>query len=134
LRRSRKSDPAWTKISAKGREKPAPEWPLVEPTERELKVWADWWAHPVAALWDEAHALYDVAFAVRVFAEAEQPRARTEDRKTLTQMLANLYLTPDSQLRARILIIDGAGEESTPENPVDPANVTDIRSRARGAS
>jgi len=134
LRRSRKTDPAWTKIPAAGRGKPAPEWPLVEPTARELEVWADWWEHPVAVLWDEAHALYDVAFAVRVFAEAEQPKARTEDRKTLTQMLANLYLTPDSQLRARILIVEADDEPAATAAPT-AGNVTDLRSRlGRGAS
>jgi hypothetical protein len=136
LRRSRKTDPAWTKIPASGRGKPAPEWPLVEPTERELQVWADWWAHPVAVLWDEAHALYDVAFAVRVFAEAEQPKARTEDRKTMTQMLANLFLTPDAQLRGRILIVPDGDEGATPTPAaIGGATVTSIKDRlTRGAS
>jgi hypothetical protein len=66
-----------------------------------------------------------------MFAEAEQPKARTEDRKSLNQMMANLYLTPDSQLRARILIVS----EDEPAAPVAAAsNVTDIKDRlGRGA-
>lgn len=131
LRRSRKSDPAWTKIPASGTGKPAPEWPLVEPSPRELELWVAWWAEPVATLWEESHAAHYVAFCVRMFAEAEQPKARTEDRKSLNQMMANLYLTPDSQLRARILIVDDA-EDITPVVVSDDGadgTVTDIRDR-----
>jgi hypothetical protein len=69
---------------------------------------------PVATLWEESHALHYVAFTVRMFAEAEQPKARTEDRKSLNQMMANLYLTPDSQLRARILIVEDDSDEPAP--------------------
>lgn len=128
LRRSRKSDPAWTKIPAAGRQKPAPEWPLVEPSDRELELWATWWALPVAVLWEESHAPHYVAFTVRMFAEAEMPKARTEDRKSLNQMMANLYLTPDSQLRGRILIVD-EDEDDVPAVEADDGTVTDIRAR-----
>ena len=133
LRRSRKSDPAWTKIPESGRGKPAPEWPLVTPSTRELELWESWWSQPVAVIWEESHAAHYVAFTVRMFAEAELPKARTEDRKSLNQMMANLYLTPDSQLRGRILIVPD-GDEVTPDlAPVAP--VTDIRNRLnRGAS
>lgn len=136
LRRSRKSDPAWTKISAAGRgDVPAPVWPLVEPSVRELELWEAWWAEPVAALWEESHALHYVAFTVRMFAEAEQPKARTEDRKSLNQMMANLYLTPDSQLRARILIVDEDEEDAAVAPVESEATVTDIRNRfSRGVS
>lgn len=135
LRRSRKSDPAWTKIPAEGRgDAPAPEWPLVEPSTRELELWEAWWAEPVAVLWEESHALHYVAFTVRMFTEAEQPKARTEDRKSLNQMMANLYMTPDSQLRARILIVP-ADDESAPVETASDATVTSIKDRLnRGAS
>jgi hypothetical protein len=84
-------------------------------------------------MWEESHALEYVAFTVRMFAEAEQPKARTEDRKSLRQMMADLYMTPDSQLRARIVIV---GETSTVAAAPEPeAEVTDIRSRlGRGGS
>lgn len=136
LRRSRKSDPAWTKIPVAGRGKPAPEWPLVEPSERELQLWESWWAQPVAVLWEEAHSTHYVAFTVRMFTEAEQPKARTEDRKSLNQMMANLYLTPDAQLRARILIVDDT-EDTPPALSVESDaadNVVDVRSRLNRGS
>ena len=134
LRRSRKSDPAWRKIPANIRDgKPVPEWPLVEPSARELELWRIWWSLPVAEAWEDAHSLDYVAFTVRMFAEAEQPKARTEDRKSLRQMMADLYLTPDSQLRARIIIVDSDEKPVVVEEPV--AAVTDIRScLSRGAS
>lgn len=137
LRRSRKSDPAWTKVVADCRVgKPVPDWPLVEPSPRELELWAAWWSLPVASLWLESHSLDYVAFTVRMFSEAEQPKARTEDRKSLRQMMADLYMTPDAQLRARIIIIEADDAEKPAAQAVeDDANVTDIRNRLnRGAS
>lgn len=136
LRRSRKSDPAWTKIPAAGRGRSAPEWPLVEPSPRELELWESWWALPVAVLWDESYSTHYVAFTVRMFTEAEQPKARTEDRKSLNQMMANLYLTPDSQLRGRIIIVADSESDAGPASVPDPGgSVTDIRDRlSRGAS
>lgn len=136
LRRSRRSDPAWTKVAAEGRAgKVAPEWPSPEPSPRELEVWRRWWELPQAVIWEESFSLDYVALVARMFVEAEQPKARTEDRKSVNSMMATLFLTPDSLLRARILIVEADGE--TPEAPVSPsdASVTDIRSRARrGAS
>lgn len=132
LRRSRKSDPAWTKISAAGRQRPAPAWPLVDPTERELEVWERWWQHPVAVLWEEGHGIDTVAFVVRLFTEAEQPKARAEDRKTLVTQMGDLWLTPGAQLRSRILIVDESGETVTVDTPTAD-NVTDLRSRMNRA-
>jgi hypothetical protein len=103
----------------------------VTPSERELELWESWWLQPVAVLWDETHSHHYVAFTVRMFAEAEQPKARTEDRKSLNQMMANLYLTPDAQLRARILIVDEA-EATTPAPAA--SNVTDIKNRLNRGS
>src|ERR1044072_6977010 len=74
LRRSRASDPAWTKIPASGRGKPAPEWPLPSASARELALWAEWWAHPVAVLWDEAQASYDVACGVWFWVGTGEPK------------------------------------------------------------
>ena len=132
--RSEKRD--WTKLDAAGRQAPAPEWPLVEPSARELELWEAWWAEPVAVLWEDAHTHHYVAFTVRMFAEAEQPKARTEDRKSLNQMMANLYLTPDSQLRARIIIVPDEDVDAAPAaEAVGGATVTSIKDRlSRGSA
>ena len=139
LRRSRKSDPAWTKVPADCRVgQPVPEWPLVEPSPRELELWTAWWSLPVASLWLESRSLDYVAFTVRMFSEAEQPKARTEDRKSLRQMMADLYMTPDAQLRARIIIVEAESDapaEPTKAAPEADGTVTHIRDRLnRGAS
>jgi hypothetical protein len=100
-----------------------------------MELWESWWALPVAILWDEAYSTHYVAFTVRMFTEAEQPKARTEDRKSLNQMMANLYLTPDSQLRGRILIVEAEDESPSLSAVPDAAPVADIRTRLnRGAS
>lgn len=135
LRRARANDPAWTRIPADVRAgKVAPEWPLVEPSVRELELWEAWWQQPVAVLWEDAHAEHYVAFTVRMFAEAEMPKARTEDRKSLNQMMANLYLTPDSQLRGRILIVADDEPVAAPLEPVAENNVTSIKDRLNRGS
>lgn len=120
LRRLRKDDAGWTTLPAGPREESAPEWPLVEPSSRELELWDAWWREPVAIMWLRAHSLHYVAFTVRMFAEAEQPKARTEDRKSLNQMMANLYLTPDSQMRARIRIAEDELSEKREEKAEQP--------------
>ncbi|MBA8806033.1 hypothetical protein FB382_004407 [Nocardioides ginsengisegetis] len=104
-------------------------WPLVEPSERELELWESWWAEPVAQIWEDAHTLHYVAFTVRMFAEAEQPKARTEDRKSLNQMMANLYLTPDSQLRAGIKIVSAPDIKAVPEVVAQVTNIKDRLNR-----
>lgn len=134
LRRLRKDDATWTVLPAGPREEPAPEWPLVEPSTRELELWEAWWREPVAALWERAHSVHYVAFTVRMFTEAEQPKARTEDRKSLNQMMANLYLTPDSQLRARIRIAHDEVAEKREERGEEQPRQASARDRMRVVS
>jgi len=124
LRRLRKDDAGWTMLPSGARTEPAPDWPLVEASQRETELWEAWWREPVAAIWEQSHALHYVAFTVRMFAEAEQPKARTEDRKSLNQMMANLYLTPDSQARARIRIATDETAEKREEKAEKPARAS----------
>jgi hypothetical protein len=127
LRRLRKDDAGWTTLPSEGREDVAPEWPLVEPSTRELELWESWWAKPQAVIWERSCSTDYVAFTVRMFAEAEQPKARTEDRKSLNQMMANLYLTPDSLARARLKIAvdETATKRDEKAEPVRRASTRD---------
>ena len=127
LRRARKDDAGWTTLPDNRAEMAAPEFPLPEPSERELELWAQWWAHPVALVWEQGQETYYVAFTVRMFAEAEKPGARTEDRKSLRTMMADLYLTPDAQAKARLRI---AGT-TTPAESAAPSAPAPRRSSAR---
>jgi hypothetical protein len=76
-------------------------------------------------VWEEAQLFEQVALFVRQFIEAEKPSSSAENRKTVRMMFADLWLTPDSMLRARIKIVD-----EDPALYVEPTGeVTDIRSR-----
>lgn len=133
LRRSRPSDAAgWRHLPAVGRLEPAPGWPLEGQSEREAHLWESFWRKPQAIIWEEAQLFEQVALFVRQFIEAEKPSSSAENRKTVRMMFADLWLTPDSMLRARIKIVDEAGEEASV--PAEGASVTDIRKRfSRGA-
>lgn len=104
LRRARKDDGAWITLPAEGRTAPAPDWPLTDPTPREAEMWERFWRKPVALIWERDQQFEHVAMFVRMFVEAEQEKARAEDRKTVKQMFADLYLTSDSMTRARLRI------------------------------
>lgn len=95
----------WTLIPLAGRGKPAPEWPLTEPTEREMVMWERFWAKPQAVIWERDGQLEYVAIFVRQLIEAEAEKASAENRKTVRMMFADLYLTSDAMARARIRIV-----------------------------
>lgn len=65
-------------LPADGYAGPAPDFPLPEPSERELDVWADAWATPQACAWSlpvNAWRVRTVALWVRLSVRCEQPDA-----------------------------------------------------------
>lgn len=118
LRRNRPSDKAgWTLLPAEGRPGEPPEWPLTEPTDRELRLWDELWERPQAVMWDELGQHLEVALFVRCLAEAEQPDAKVDVRKLARQYLDSLGLSVQGMLRNRWKISPGA--------PAEPAAVED---------
>ena len=112
LRRLRKGDQQdWTVLPAEGRAEPAPDWPLTDATERELVLWERWWRKPEALLWENDGSADYVALTVRMFAEAEVTKASAENRKTVRMMMADLFLTRDAKVRARIRVEDAEPAE-----------------------
>src|SRR5690349_14301040 len=73
----------WTLIPVGGRGKPAPDWPLTEPTARERVMWERFWAKPQAVIWERDGQLEYVAIFVRQLIEAEAEKASAENRKTV---------------------------------------------------
>ena len=67
-------------------------------------LWVRFWAKPQAVIWERDSLVEIVALFVRQFAEGEAPKSSAENRKTIRLMLADLYLTPDSMLRAKLRI------------------------------
>lgn len=123
LRRDRPGDrDGWTTLPADGRTGPAPEWPLTTQTERERELWTSHWRKPQAVIWERDHIIENVAMYVRQFCEGEVPKSSAENRKTTRMMAADLYLTPDSLLKAKLRI----GQVAT-----TLASVTPIRASAR---
>lgn len=117
LRRMRKADAdGWTTLPAEGRDGDPPEWPLTEPTPREMVLWERWWAKPEALLWESDGSLDYVALTVRMFAEAEVVKASAENRKTVRMMMADLYLTRDAKDRARIKVASDEVAEKRAEH------------------
>lgn len=127
LRRNRKDDAGgWITLPAEGRTAPAPEWPLIGQSDREVELWERYWRKPVAIIWERDQQTEHVALFVRMFAEAEQEKARAEDRKTVKAMLADLYLTSDSMLRARLRIAsDEVAEKRTESQPAPRRSARD---------
>jgi hypothetical protein len=105
----------WTTLPQTGRLAPAPEWPLTPPTDRESEMWERFWAKPQALIWERDGQLEYVAVFVRQLIEAEGSKASAENRKTVRMMFADLYLTSDAMVRARIRIV---GDEVSARRPV----------------
>ena len=93
LRRDRKDDAEWTTLPAEGREGDVPEWPLAEPTPRELELWATEWVRPQAVMWEANGQELEVALYVRSVADAESHRAPVASRTLVRQQMDALGLT-----------------------------------------
>ena len=94
LRRDRASDAAgWTTLPAAGRPGPPPEWPLDDPTPRELHWWQHFWAKPQATEWERLGMVAEVAAYVRRFAEVERPGSPVALGTLVKQLGEQLGLT-----------------------------------------
>lgn len=123
LRRGRKDDGQWITLPLE-RTDEAPDWPLTDPTPREMVLWERWWRKPEAFLWEADGTVDYVALTVRMFAEAEVEKASAENRKTVRMMMADLYMTRESKDRARIRVVaDELAEqrEEAAERPQIPS-------------
>ena len=109
----------WTKLPAAGRLALAPEWPdeVAEPNDEELLMWRRVWTLPQALVWEADHAEDMVAFYVRTYLEAMQPRAGAQARTFVGQMSEKLLLTPGSLSQQRY-VIEGSDEARA----IDAAN------------
>lgn len=131
LRQSRPTNAAgWTTLPAEGRTAPAPEWPLVTQTEREIVLWEDLWSRPQAVAWEDLDQRYEVAMFVRKLAEAELPKASVELQKVVRQYLDSLGLSVQGMLRNRWKIAP-AVEEEEPASPVEVPRRPSARDRLR---
>lgn len=109
LRRDRKDDKSgWTTLPADGREGDPPEWPLTEPSDRELALWEREWCRPQAVEWERNGQELEVALFVRNLVEAEEPGASKAKRELVKQNMEALGLSLPGLLRNRWRIGGGA--------------------------
>lgn len=112
LRRDRPSDAAeWIVLPAEGRKGPAPEWPLTEPAERELDLWARLWAKPQAVAWEHLGLHHEVALYVRRLGEAEERNSSVNLSTLVRQLGDSLGITTPGMRANRWRIADPASGE-----------------------
>ena len=104
LRRDRKDDVAWTVLDPKGKVEPAPIWPLVEPSERELELWESIWKRPQSVLWKRYLLEFEVALYIRRLSEVELRDANASLHTLLIRQMESLLLTTPSMYKAKVRI------------------------------
>ncbi|QLQ37978.1 hypothetical protein [Micromonospora robiginosa] len=109
LARLRGTDAGWHVLPILGRPGPAPEWPLPNPSGRELELWAKLWAKPQATRWEVLGQEDEVALYCRRFVRAEQPDAPVATVVVVRQLGEALGLTIPGLLRNRWQIGGGPG-------------------------
>lgn len=93
LRRDRDQG-EWTVLPLEGRgDLPAPGWPLTNPSERELELWAGLWVKPQAVAWERLGQELEVAMLVRNLAQAEFPGSPVNLGTLVRQQMDSLGLT-----------------------------------------
>lgn len=92
LRRERDGD-GWITLPQEGRDGPIPEWPLTDPSQRELELWAREWSRPQALMWEQNGQELEVALYVRAVKVAENPNAPTNSRTLVRQMMEGLGIS-----------------------------------------
>jgi hypothetical protein len=106
LRRDRKDDAGWVKLPAAGREGDAPEWPLADPSARELELWEHVWGKPEAIMWEaNGGQEVEVAMYVRTLADAESHRATAASRTLVVRMMDSLGISEPGRQRNRWMIV-----------------------------
>lgn len=98
----------WETIAGDQKASEVPEWPLTEPSGRELELWRELWGRPQSVLWERNNQAFEVALLCRRFAEAEEPGASVALGTLVRQMMDSLLLTIPSMRAARVRISDVA--------------------------
>lgn len=111
LRRDREAG-QWVTLPAEGRTGPTPEWPLTDPTARELELWQQLWRKPQALLWERNGQHHEVAMYCRRFAAAELPDAPVALGTLVRQMMDSLLLTIPAMRSARVRIAEAQEQDA----------------------
>lgn len=97
--RRRNARPAGRALPPEGRQGDPPPWPLPRPTKGALTLWADLWASPQAAAWEELGWTRVVARYTRLLLAAERPEAPVTLLGEVRQLEDRLGLNPMAMRR-----------------------------------
>lgn len=94
LRRDRKPDQAgWVTLPAEGRAGDPPDWPLSDPSGRELDLWRSEWTRPQAVMWETQGQALEVAVFVRTLVAAESRQATAAERTLVLRQMEALGIS-----------------------------------------
>jgi hypothetical protein len=131
LRRDRAADQAgWTTLPAAGREGEPPAWPLSDPSQRELDLWAAEWRRPQAVMWEINKQELEVAMYVRTLVGAESRQATAAERTLVLRQQENLGLTIPGLSRNKWRVGE-TGRMSASAGAVSSSGGPSVRDRLR---
>ncbi|MGI5485176.1 hypothetical protein [Microtetraspora malaysiensis] len=118
--RRRNARPDWRTLPAAGRAGDPPPWPYARPSAAQARLWADLWATPQAAAWEELGWARVVARYTKLVLAAEKANAKASLLAEVRQLEDRLGLSPMAMRRLQWEI----GEVA--EDHPDLAPVTDL--------
>lgn len=107
----------WIVLRPRAADATVPAWPLTRPTAREKALWAREWSRPQANEWERLGLETEVAMYVRLMAEAERPKARTEARNLLMRAQEHLGVSIPGMARNKWRMPTDVAAASTPDRP-----------------
>lgn len=117
--RRRNARPDWRKLPSSGRQAQPPSWPIGRPTKSVTEVWAELWATPQAAAWEELGWIRVVARYAKLLVAAEKADASAALLAEVRQLEDRLGLSPMAMKRLMWEIV--------PDESVEvPAEVTSL--------
>jgi hypothetical protein len=134
LRRDRKDDPAWTRLTHRDPSAAVPEFPLADPSPRVLHWWEYHWKTPQADQWERGREHVTVALFCQVLSEAEKPNAPVTIHRPLKQLRDELGLSVDGLKRRRWHLPDDPAASATRPATVTPINGPAGRTRPRSSA
>lgn len=124
----------WLTLPASGRDGDLPEWPLTDPSSRELELWDRMWGKPQAVAWEKFGLEYEVGMLVRRLAEAEIPGSHTSTGTLVRQMMDSLGLTVPGMDRNKWRLSDDEVAEQRSAKPAGNRGAAEGRARLRALS
>lgn len=127
--RRRNARPAFRRLPAAGRRGDVPEWPLGRSTKAERDLWAQLWASPQAAAWEELGWIRTVARYARIAVAAEARDATAAVMSEARQLEDRLGLNPRAMRSLGWEINADAAQESDGDRDADVVDLDAFRTR-----